>query len=307
MPASVAKTIIAQDQASGNLNAAKRAIDDWRNANPGAPKSALGVDNASAPFGNAASSVFGWNGINPNSKSAIGFDNASGPFGSATGSIFNWNGVQPNSKTASAKDNASGVISGALSWLNKWQSSNNNLTKTITTINKHVDEFISKHVKAENGLNYHNGGPLMVNDQQGSVFREMVQYPGEEPFIPFGRNVILNAPRGAKVVNARDTLHAFPKLPQYANGNSDAVSVLNDIKPTRSTKVVNNYGANGSGIDGKYMNEVLNRLSDVATSLGLMLGQGKAQIAATKASAFDKNDLYGTMGIDQVYLDAQRL
>lgn len=307
MPASIAKQIIAQDQASGNLNAAKRAIDDWRNANPGAPKSALGVDNASAPFGNAASSVFGWNGINPNSKSAIGFDNASGPFGNARGSIFNWNGTQPNTKTANAKDNASGVISGALNWLSKWQNSNNNLTKTITTINKHVDEFISKHVKAENGLNYHNGGPLMVNDQQGSVFREMVQYPGEEPFIPFGRNVILNAPRGAKVVNARDTLHAFPKLPQYANGNSDAVSVLNNIKPVKnSTRVVNNY-TSGSQPNNKYMNEVLDQLGNVADRLAMMLGQGDAQLSAIKASAFDKNDLYGTMGIDQVYLDAQRL
>ena len=55
------------------------------------------------------------------------------------------------------------------------------------------------------------------------------------------------------------------------------------------------------------MNEVLDQLGNVADRLAMMLGQGDAQLSAIKASAFDKNDLYGTMGIDQVYLDAQRL
>ncbi len=299
MPDRVAKQIIAQDQASGNLNAAKRAVDNWRSANPGAPKNALGFDNASAPFGNATSSVFNWNGHGANSKQATGWDYASGPFGNATGSVFRWNGTSVNGKTAVGHDKASGPIGSALKAINNFMAIPNLIEKTVSVV-----FHKSKHAK---GTNYHPGGLMEVNDQPGPVFREMVQFPGEEPFIPFGRNVVFPAPKGTKVVTAHDTLRQFPHLPQYANGNSDAVSVLNDIKPTRSTKVVNNYGSGESGVDSKYMAEVLNRLSDVATSLGLMLGQGKAQIAATKASAFDKNDLYGTMGIDQVYLDAQRL
>lgn len=301
MPASVAKQIVAQDRASGNIDAATHAINDWRNANPGAPKNALGLDNASGPFNTATGSIFSWNSTGTQSKTAIGWDNASGPFGVARGSALSWNGTGLSTKIAQANDKASGVINSALAKLKEWNSTNP-ITKIITT----VERTVRKHAK---GTNYHEGGLMEVNDQPGPVFREMVQFPGEEPFIPYGRNVVFPAPRGTKVVTARDTLHQFPHLPQYAKGNADAVSVLNSMPSSnQGTQVVtNNYNGSQNNSDNQYMNEVIDRLGDVANRLGTMLGLNAAQLSAIKAGAFDKDQLYGTMGKDQIMFDAQRL
>lgn len=300
MPVSEAKQIIAHDRASGNLKAANEAIDAWRRANPGAPKNALANDNASGPFSNATASVFSWNGTGAGSKAANGFDAASGPFGNATGSVSRWNGTGANQKTAEVNDQASGVIKGAIDWIDRW-----NATNPIVHTIKTVTEFVTKH--HAKGTNYHAGGPMVVNDQPGPVFREAVQYPGEAPFIPFGRNVLLDAPRGTKVLKASDTLRQFPHLPQYANGTSDAVSVLSSLKPNISgQQIVNNNYADTDG-NNKQMSELLSQVTEMTNRLGMMLGLSSAQLSAIKASAFNKDQMYTTMGRDQTYLDAQRL
>lgn len=273
MPASTIKQIIARDLASGNVRAAHSALMNWRSANPGAAKNARA------------------NNL------------ASGPLGAAMGSVGRWRGTSAGgAKVARANDRASSVIQGAINMLSRWNGMKD-VVHTITT----VFRTIGHPHKSANGTNFHSGGLLMVNDQRGPVFREMVQFPGEEPFIPFGRNVIFPAPRGTKVVRASETLKQFPHLPQYANGNSDAVSVLNNIQPVRSsTKVVNN-NQSISATDNKTMREVLSQLGEMTDRLGTMLGLNAAQLSAIKASAFDKNDLYSKMGTDQIYYDAQRL
>lgn len=273
MPASTVKSVIAHDLASGNVRAAYSALMSWRSANPGAAKNAR-VNNL-----------------------------ASGPLSGAMGSVGRWRGTSAGGpKIARANDQASGVIRKAIGVLSQWNSMKD-VVHTITTVFRTVGH---PH-KSARGTNYHSGGLLMVNDQPGPLFREMVQFPGEEPFIPFGRNVILNAPRGTKVVKASDTLKQFPHLPQYANGNSDAVSVLQNIRPVQnSTRIVNN-NQNVNSTDPKVMNEVLNRLGEMTDRLGTMLGLNAAQLNAIKASAFDKDSLYSKMGMDQIYYDAQRL
>ena len=55
----------------------------------------------------------------------------------------------------------------------------------------------------------------MVNDQKGPMYRELVTLPTGESFIPQGRDVILDLPRGSKVLKASDTKKLFP---HYANG-----------------------------------------------------------------------------------------
>ena len=301
MPASSAKQIIAEDQASGNLRAANDAIRAWQLANPGEPKNALAVDNASGPMRNATGGVNVFANSNPGSpKNAQGIDNASGPFGNATGAVGNWNGTGTNQKTAKAHDQASAVIKGAIDWINKWNS-----TSPIVQTIKTVREFVTKH--HAKGTNYHPGGPMVVNDQPGPVFREAVQFPGSEPFIPFGRNVLLDAPRGTKVVKASDTAKMFKHLPQYANGTDDAVSVLTNFKPNmQSTQVVNNYNNGGQSNNGM-QKEMLDRMDQMLNRFGTMLGLNAAQLSAIKAGAFDKNQFYGIEGTDQALFDNQHL
>ena len=72
--------------------------------------------------------------------------------------------------------------------------------------------------KFAKGTDYHMGGPALINDAPGAVFREAVRLPNGEEFIPTGRNVMLNLPRGSKVLNAQKTQETYGNIPQYAGG-----------------------------------------------------------------------------------------
>ncbi|MED7634564.1 UNVERIFIED_CONTAM: phage tail tape measure protein [Limosilactobacillus fermentum] len=297
MPASVLKTVVAQDQASGNIQAANSAIQAWEKANPGM-KYANAQDNASGPLGNALSKVWSWNGTGVNSKTAQGNDAASGPFGTAVGGVNRWNGTGANSKTATARDAASSAIQSAISKIKEW-----NVTNPVVHTIQTVYSFVTKGKKHANGTNYHTGGPMIVNDQKGPMFREMVQFPGQMPFVPFGRNVPINAPRGTKVLRASETARMFNGLPQYANGNTDAVSILSSLRAQPVTSV----GNSGSVITTDQVNQLIIQTAQMVDSMGQMLGLNAAQLTAIKAGAFDKTHMYSVMGRDQIMFNTQQL
>ncbi|MES1079804.1 phage tail tape measure protein [Limosilactobacillus fermentum] len=297
MPASVLKTVVAQDQASGNIQAANSAIQAWEKANPGM-KYANAQDQASGPLGNALSKVWNWNGTSVNSKTAQGNDAASGPFGTAVGGVNRWNGTGANSKTATARDAASSAIQSAISKIKEW-----NVTNPVVHTIQTVYSFVTKGKKHANGTNYHTGGPMIVNDQKGSMFREMVQFPGQMPFVPFGRNVPINAPRGTKVLRASETARMFNGLPQYANGNTDAVSILSSLRAQPVTSV----GNSGSAITTDQVDKLIIQTAQMVDSMGQMLGLNAAQLTAIKAGAFDKTHMYSVMGRDQIMFNTQQL
>ena len=297
MPASVLKTVVAQDKASGNLKAANSAIQNWEKANPGM-KYANAQDNASGPFKNAAASVWNWNGTGANSKTAQGNDAASAPFGTAVGGVRNWNGTTPDVKTATARDAATKVIQSAINAINSW-----NAIKPVTHTLETVYNYVTKGKKHAKGTNYHTGGPMIVNDQPGSTFRELVQFPGGMPFIPFGRNVPINAPRGTKVLRASDTAKLFKGLPQYASGNADAVSILSGLK----AQPVVSVSDSGSTVTTDQVNQLINHTAQMVDRMGQILGLNAAQLTAIKANAFDKTHMYSVMGRDQTFFDAQQL
>lgn len=297
MPASVLKTVVAQDQASGNIQAANSAIQAWEKANPGM-KYANAQDNASGPLKNATASVWNWNGTGANSKTAQGNDAASAPFGTAVGGVNHWNRTGANSKTASARDAASSAIQSAINKIKEW-----NVTNPVVHTIQTVYSFVTKGKKHANGTNYHTGGPMIVNDQKGPMFREMVQFPGQMPFVPFGRNVPINAPRGTKVLRASETARMFNGLPQYANGNTDAVSILSSLRAQPVTSV----GNSGSAITTDQVNQLIIQTAQMVDSMGQMLGLNAAQLAAIKAGAFDKTHMYSVMGRDQIMFNTQQL
>ena len=73
----------------------------------------------------------------------------------------------------------------------------------------------------EKGTNFHKGGDMIVNDQKGGLYKEIVQFPGQQPFIPLGRNVYIpDAPIGTKVYRASRTKSIMQRagIPRYANG-----------------------------------------------------------------------------------------
>ena len=71
------------------------------------------------------------------------------------------------------------------------------------------------------GTNFHPGGDMVVNDQKGGLYKEIVHFPGQQPFIPLGRNVYIpDAPIGTKVYRASRTKSIMQRagIPRYANG-----------------------------------------------------------------------------------------
>ena len=67
----------------------------------------------------------------------------------------------------------------------------------------------------ERGTNHHAGGLAMVNDQMGSLYKELITLPDGRSFIPKGRNVVLDLPEGSKVLRAALTKM---KVPKYRDG-----------------------------------------------------------------------------------------
>ncbi|HAQ7639651.1 TPA: tape measure protein [Enterococcus faecium] len=76
----------------------------------------------------------------------------------------------------------------------------------------------------------HPGGPMMVNDGRGA---EAVITPNGRAFIPRGRNVVLNAPKGTHVLTAEETAYMTGnKAPRYryAKGTGFFGNLWNNVK-----------------------------------------------------------------------------
>lgn len=77
-----------------------------------------------------------------------------------------------------------------------------------------------------NGTDYHPGGPAIVNDQPGDVYRESYQLPdGRQGIFPAVRNLPVMLPKGTKVKKASDTaselfekLNVSMPIKKYAGG-----------------------------------------------------------------------------------------
>ncbi len=84
------------------------------------------------------------------------------------------------------------------------------------------------------GTNYHKGGLALVNDQNGSRYKELVKLPNGRAFIPQERNTLLDLPRGSAVLKASQTAKLFPR---YAEGIGE-VNVP-DSKVTELIQAIN--------------------------------------------------------------------
>ncbi len=76
----------------------------------------------------------------------------------------------------------------------------------------------------------HPGGPMMVNDGRGA---EAVITPNGQAFIPRGRNIVLNAPKGTHVLTAEETAYMTGnKAPRYryAKGTGFFENLCNNVK-----------------------------------------------------------------------------
>ena len=144
-----------------------------------------------------------------------------------------WNATPSPVKIINA--DASGAQLGAAVARGAIMSIPTSWTTVITTI----ERTIKGHAK---GTNHHEGGLAMVNDQAGTLYKEMVTLPDGSSFIPEGRNVILDLPRGSKVMRAGLTKNFMRELgiPNFADGigwkHSEVANVTQRIKNVNEWK-----------------------------------------------------------------------
>lgn len=250
------KTAKGKDSASGSMNGARKSAMKYNGVNM-ALKTARGHDAASSPINGAHRSLDRYNGVGMRGKTARGYDSASGAMGRAKGSLGRYNGTGMRTKTATGRDNASGPIGRAIGVMNHWGNLKD-VTHTITT-------FFRKVTGNATGSNGTDGNPIIVNDQEGPMFREAVKYPGRPAFIPHGRNVYLDAPKGTQVIPAGLTAKMFG-VSQYAAGtipaNSSIIQASKAINDSIGNTSMNvNYNFNDDQSQNNNVQELVSEFS----------------------------------------------
>ncbi|HHQ6404254.1 TPA: phage tail tape measure protein [Enterococcus faecium] len=203
-------------------------------------------------------------------------DNSSltGAVGDASATIDNYNkNVFLNDKTAVGHDEASQAAKDAFEAFNIFQTKiPDKITKTVSA------DFIGPMPKNAKGTNFHPGGAAMVNDQKGSTYEELVTLPNGEAFIPKGRNVVLDLPRGSKVLKATKTKRLVPK---YADGignittistapNFDAlILAINELTAVlRSQQPISNQSTTDTKVAQPIIPDALSEKSDQYLAIG---------------------------------------
>ena len=198
-----------------------------------------------------ASAYAGINAIRQDSP--IGIDAANRTQGevSAAGSAVNT--IRQNGPIGiSAQNQTTGVINSVWASLSSLPA-----FKFIDIITRH---FTEQHAK---GTNNHPGGLATVNDQRGTLYKELVTLPDGTSFIPEGRNVVLPLPPGSKVMRAGKTRSLMNRLgiPNYEKGigfedtkishlsrRIQSVNIRNSNRGYQTTAyAIDSYGNSGSG------------------------------------------------------------
>jgi TP901 family phage tail tape measure protein len=184
--------------------------------------------------------------------SPIGIDAANRTQGEASAAGYSVNSVRQSSPISiNAQNNTSGTITSVLSGLASLPA-----FKFIDIITRH---FTEKHAK---GTDNHPGGLATVNDQRGTLYKELVTLPDGTSFIPEGRNVVLPLPPGSKVMRAGKTRSLMNRLgiPNYEKGigfedtkishlsrRIQSVNIRNSQRGYQSTAYSVDYGNSGNG------------------------------------------------------------
>lgn len=122
------------------------------------------------------------------------------------------NDHNPVSKYFKGTTNASAVGAEIDGLNSSWQTTlDKPKEKTFVTKVKTFFENVGEAVGFEKGTNFHQGGPAIVNDQKGANFKELVIEPNGRSYVPEGRDVLLNLPRGSKVIPAGQTKNLIPR------------------------------------------------------------------------------------------------
>lgn len=201
-----------------------------------------------------AQSAAAYAGVNAvRQDSPIGIDAANRTQGEVSAAGNAVNTIRQNSPIGiSAQNQTTGVINSVWASLSSLPA-----FKFIDIITRH---FTEQHAK---GTNNHPGGLATVNDQRGTLYKELVTLPDGTSFIPEGRNVVLPLPPGSKVMRAGKTRSLMNRLgiPNYEKGigfedtkishlsrRIQSVNIRNSNRGYQSSAyAIDSYGNGGNG------------------------------------------------------------
>ena len=196
------KSLDAVDNTAGAVASALLSVNSPKQEAP------IGINATDLTGPESASASAGINAIKQNFPIDINATNQTqGEANSASNAV---NAVKQDSPISiRAQNNTQGAISSVLGGLASLPA-----IKFIDIITRH---FTQRHAK---GTNNHPGGLATVNDQRGTLYKEMVTLPDGTSFIPHGRNVTLPLPPGSKVMRAGKTRSLMNRLgiPNYEKG-----------------------------------------------------------------------------------------
>ena len=196
------KSLDAVDNTAGAVASALLSVNSPKQETP------ISINATDQTGPESASASAGINAIKQNFPIDINATNKTqGEANSADQSV---NAVKQNSPISiRAQNNTQSAISSVLGGLASLPA-----VKFIDIITRH---FTRRHAK---GTDNHPGGLATVNDQRGTLYKEMVTLPDGTSFIPHGRNVTLPLPPGSKVMRAGKTRSLMNRLgiPNYENG-----------------------------------------------------------------------------------------
>ena len=245
------KTLTATDNTGSGVASAQASVDSAKQTSPidinatdktaTASKSAntsvnlpyqlkpIGIDAIDLTGKSSDSASAGVNAVKQNSPIDINATNKTQREANAASNAVN--AVKQNGPiNINATDNTGGVISSVWNAISSLPA-----FKFIDIITRH---FTEKHAK---GTDNHPGGLAMVNDQRGTLYKELITLPNGTSFIPEGRNVTLPLPPGTKVMKAGDTRTLMNRLgmPNYEKGIGFEDTKLSHL--TRRIGKVNKY------------------------------------------------------------------
>ncbi|HCQ0918855.1 TPA: phage tail tape measure protein [Listeria monocytogenes] len=142
-----------------------------------------------------------------------------------------WDKLSPKQKDMIMNTNANDVASQLRAAIGDWDRIPSRQQKVLEIAYKTNGKAPSGVQGLATGTNNHKGGPALVNDAKGSNYEEMITTPDGKSFVPKGRNVLLDLPRGTEVLRGDKTAKALSNVPRYAKGTktSYAKNVSNKI------------------------------------------------------------------------------
>lgn len=196
------KSLDAVDNTAVAVGSAMASVNSPRQEAP------IGINATDLTGPESASASAGINAIKQNYPIDINATNQTqGEANAASNAV---NAVKQNGPiNINAQDNTGSVIGSVLGSLASLPA-----FKFIDIITRH---FTEQHAK---GTDKHPGGLATVNDQRGTLYKELVTLPDGTSFIPEGRNVVLPLPPGTKVMRAGKTRSLMNRLgiPNYEKG-----------------------------------------------------------------------------------------